>query len=98
MENNPSRPNQKTWRSEKTGIEITIDRLWCKGCNICVVMCPVDALKMIDAPDKWEGSEAVVKDIDACTGCMVCEVQCPDFALEVFKPQKVKKEKQPEKV
>jgi len=83
--------NQKTWHSAKTGIDITIDRLWCKGCIICVEICPVDALEMIPAPDKWEGAEAVVKDIDACTGCMLCEVQCPDFALVVFKPKKVKK-------
>ncbi len=90
-----SNQNKKTWHSDKTGIDITIDREWCKGCIICVDFCPVDALKMIDAPDKWEGAEAVVKDVDACTGCMLCEVHCPDFAIVVFKPEKVKKEKAP---
>ena len=86
----PEKSNRKTWHSEKTGCDIVIDRLWCKGCNICVDMCPVDSLKMIDAPDKWEGSEAVVKDVDTCTACMLCEVHCPDFAIEIYKPEKVK--------
>ena len=85
--------DRKTWHSEATGIDIVIDRLWCKGCNICVDYCPVDSLKMIDATDKWEGSEAVVKDVDTCTGCMLCEVHCPDFAIEIYKPEKVKKQK-----
>jgi 2-oxoglutarate ferredoxin oxidoreductase subunit delta len=86
-----SEKDKTTWRSEKTGIDIVIDRHYCKGCTICVEICPVDALKMIEAPDKWEGAEVVVKDIDACTGCMLCEVECPDFAIMVTKPEKVKK-------
>jgi 2-oxoglutarate ferredoxin oxidoreductase subunit delta len=83
--------DKTTWHSEKTGIKITIDRHFCKGCNLCVLFCPVEGvLEMIDAPDKWEGAEAVVKNIEACTGCMLCEVQCPDFAIAVYSSKKEK--------
>ncbi len=83
--------NKSSWKSEKTGRIITINNIFCKGCVICVEVCPTDVLEMIDTPDRWEGAVAVVKDMDACTGCMKCEIQCPDFALDVYDPKKDKK-------
>jgi len=83
--------NKSSWKSEKTGIVITINNIFCKGCDICVQICPTEVLEMIDTIDRWEGAVAVVKDMDACTGCMKCEVQCPDFAIAVFDPKKDKK-------
>ena len=80
-----------SWTSEKTGVIVTINNIFCKGCEICVEICPTDVLEMIPAPDRWEGALVVVKDIEACTGCMLCEVQCPDFAIDVYKPKKEKK-------
>ncbi|ADD69105.1 MAG: ferredoxin family protein [Deferribacterales bacterium] len=50
----------------------------CKGCEICVELCPVDALEMKDF-------KAAVKDLDKCIACMQCELRCPDFAIEVYK-------------
>ena len=84
---------KSSWTSEKTGVVITINNIFCKGCVICVEICPTEVLEMVATPDRWEGAVAVVKDIDACTGCMLCEIQCPDFALDVFAPKKEKKEK-----
>jgi len=51
---------------------------WCKGCKICVEICPKDVLVM-------DGLIAKVDDIDNCTGCMLCEQLCPDFAIIVEK-------------
>lgn len=50
---------------------------WCKGCDICVKMCPERCLRM--------NSEMVAEltDPDACTGCRVCEWLCPDYAIKV---------------
>ncbi len=62
----------------KKKVEMTITKGWCKGCEICVDVCPCDVLEMKDFI-------AAVKDIDKCTGCMLCELLCPDFAIEVNK-------------
>ncbi len=65
---------------------------FCKGCEICVEVCPKSVLRMVVAMDRWEGATVEIVDIDACTACMLCENQCPDFAIEVYTEKKKKKE------
>ncbi len=55
---------------------IDIDTKCCKGCYICVELCPNDALEIKDF-------KAAIKDIEKCTGCMSCELRCPDFAIVI---------------
>lgn len=57
--------------------ELLIDRHWCKGCTICVKLCPTQVLGM----DREE--KAVVLDISRCTWCRSCELHCPDLAIEI---------------
>jgi 2-oxoglutarate ferredoxin oxidoreductase subunit delta len=57
--------------------EISINREWCKGCNICVAFCPEQVLAL----DEHE--KAVVTALDKCTLCKICELHCPDLAIEV---------------
>ncbi|RAI35309.1 2-oxoacid:acceptor oxidoreductase family protein [Rhodoplanes serenus] len=57
-------------------ISVAIDPAWCKGCAICVKLCPERCLAM-------DGPIAVVATPSACTGCRVCEWLCPDFAVTV---------------
>lgn len=49
---------------------------WCKGCQICVDVCPVDVLVM-------EDGIVDIKNKEKCTGCKNCELICPDFVLKV---------------
>ncbi len=60
----------------KPRVEIT--RSWCKGCNICVAVCPERILVL----DRHE--IAVLSDPDRCTGCGLCARMCPDLAIEVW--------------
>ncbi len=62
---------------ERHAYEVEIRARWCKGCEICVRICPEFCLAM-DGSDK-----AVVASPDACTGCRLCEWLCPDFAISV---------------
>jgi len=50
---------------------------WCKGCDICVKMCPERILSL--------NADQIVQidDPDACTGCHICEWLCPDFAIKI---------------
>ena len=62
-------------------IKVIVNGDWCKGCEICVDVCPKDVFIMRDFI-------AVVEDEESCTGCMLCEQLCPDFAIEVIVPDK----------
>lgn len=52
-------------------------RSWCKGCGLCVDICPKKAI----AIDKTGMVE--LKDSDKCISCGMCELVCPDFAIVV---------------
>ncbi|RAI43386.1 2-oxoacid:acceptor oxidoreductase family protein [Rhodoplanes roseus] len=57
-------------------VGVAIEAAWCKGCGICVKLCPERCLAM-------DGPKAIVATPSACTGCRVCEWLCPDFAVTV---------------
>ncbi|WP_346353956.1 4Fe-4S dicluster domain-containing protein [Azotosporobacter soli] len=59
--------------------EITIISERCKGCNICVGLCPKQVLGL-DTLSKVQ----VLKGED-CIGCGQCELRCPDYAIYVEK-------------
>ncbi|PLX42441.1 MAG: pyruvate ferredoxin oxidoreductase [Hyphomicrobiales bacterium] len=59
--------------------ELTINTVWCKGCDICVKMCPERCLALN------EDQEAVLIHPDKCTGCRICEWLCPDYAIKLHK-------------
>ena len=57
--------------------EHIIERLWCKGCGICVHFCPKKVLEMDD-----EGKAFAARPED-CICCRMCELRCPDLAVEL---------------
>ncbi len=58
-------------------VALDINAAWCKGCDICVKLCPERCLALNAQ------QVAVLKNPEACTGCHVCEWLCPDFAISV---------------
>jgi indolepyruvate ferredoxin oxidoreductase, beta subunit len=61
----------------EVSVRFAINDAWCKGCDICVKLCPERCLALS------EHQVAYLKAPQACTGCHVCEWLCPDFAIEV---------------
>lgn len=59
-------------------VELTIEAAWCKGCDICVKLCPERCLALDPMTQV-----AVLARPEQCTGCRVCEWLCPDFAIAV---------------
>lgn len=59
--------------------KFTIMKERCKGCNICVALCP----KQVLALDTL-GRIYVAKE-EACIVCGQCELRCPDYAIYVEK-------------
>jgi 2-oxoglutarate ferredoxin oxidoreductase subunit delta len=76
--------------STDSQFKLLVNETWCKGCRICVDLCPQHVLIMVEASDRWEGSIVKVEKMDACNGCGICEVECPDFAISVTAPEKKK--------
>jgi len=58
-------------------VTLEINAAWCKGCDICVKLCPERCLALNAE------QVAVLKNPEACTGCHICEWLCPDFAISV---------------
>jgi 2-oxoglutarate ferredoxin oxidoreductase subunit delta len=73
-------------------IEIIQD--WCKGCELCVKYCPVQALKMGEEINKRGVYPPVLVEDNECNYCRLCELICPDLALTVIvEEEKEKKDK-----
>ena len=61
-----------------------IDVNVCKGCGLCVTVCPKKILEI--AKDKLNAkgyNPARVTDMDKCIGCAMCGMMCPDSAITV---------------
>ncbi|MBC7185446.1 MAG: 4Fe-4S binding protein [Calditrichaeota bacterium] len=69
---------------EQQGIQILINKKFCKGCGICVEFCPQHVLAM-------ERNYPVVVNLEACTACQLCDARCPDFAITVVGERRKKK-------
>jgi NAD-dependent dihydropyrimidine dehydrogenase PreA subunit len=80
----------------KWRIEIIED--FCKGCEICVNICPITNLYKVGKVDKpvlrmserfgYQGYPLVeVVDPSKCTGCRLCDHACPDLAIHVIKEE-----------
>lgn len=75
-------PGQKESRSRGM---VTINAEECKGCGLCVEVCPPSVLKISEALNRMGYHPAAYQGI-ACTGCGVCFYVCPEpAAITVYK-------------
>jgi 2-oxoglutarate ferredoxin oxidoreductase subunit delta len=63
--------------------KLTLVPLYCKGCGLCVDICPTGTLQLYDDPKNKFGASVIIEAPDFCIGCKMCELQCPDFAIFV---------------
>ena len=75
----------------KKAKQIDVDPKMCKGCHICIFVCPHDVLKKADVVDNRGFFLPVVADLEACVVCCLCEMECPDFAISVVEEQHLTK-------
>ncbi len=63
---------------------IKIDREACKGCWLCIHVCPKKTIvkaKMLNAKGYYP---AEPEEQSQCTGCESCMIVCPEMAIEVY--------------
>lgn len=64
----------------------TIDENVCKGCGLCVTVCPKKILELASDRINAKGyNPARCVDQTACIGCAMCGIICPDSAITVEK-------------
>ncbi len=62
---------------------VRVDLYLCKGCVLCVEVCPKNVLEMVNDPGVWFGTVVKVARPEDCIRCFKCEDICPDFAMRV---------------
>jgi 2-oxoglutarate ferredoxin oxidoreductase subunit delta len=72
----PKSKKDKTWK-----IELRED--WCKGCYLCIEICPIEGVFMKADQIGSRGFQPVHVNPNGCIGCLLCELLCPDLAITV---------------
>jgi len=77
-------------------LEFELD--WCKGCEICINRCPVNALEWSDKLNKRGVYPPRLKEENECNNCRLCELLCPDFVITVIPDENNKPEENKSKL
>ena len=58
----------------------------CKGCKLCIDVCPKKILTLDEAKVNARGyNPAACTNMAACTACAICARMCPDSVITVEK-------------
>jgi len=64
--------------------KIIIDTERCKGCGLCVVVCPKEDIAISERANKSGYFPAEATNAN-CTGCAMCAIICPDAVITVLR-------------
>lgn len=62
---------------------ITVDKVNCKGCDICYAVCPKKIFIRSQNRNHYGTNMPEVVHPEECTYCSMCERMCPDSAIDV---------------
>ncbi len=65
--------------------KVTVNSEKCKGCLLCVNVCPKGVLIPLTALNKKGMLPVGTKDGARCAGCKFCALVCPDCCIEITK-------------
>ena len=69
--------------------KIVLDENSCKGCGLCVGVCPKKILRLDTSRVNNKGYNPVTCDDDSsCISCAFCAMICPDLVISVYKADK----------
>jgi 2-oxoglutarate ferredoxin oxidoreductase subunit delta len=64
--------------------KIVIDTERCKGCGLCITVCPKNSIVISQESNQGGYFPAEAKNA-GCTACAQCAVICPEAAIEVYR-------------
>lgn len=79
-----------TTKKKKKPGKIVIDKERCKGCHLCIDVCPNLRIEVEKALNKKGYFPAHFRDQKKeddkdCTACAQCALVCPEVAIEVYR-------------
>lgn len=63
--------------------KIELKQEWCKGCGLCIEICPKGVFNRADKISQRGFKEIIVRHPENCSGCLWCEMLCPDLVITV---------------
>ena len=73
---------------------IIIDAERCKGCHLCISVCPKEIIGLAAHINQkgYLPAQVISDKAHECTGCTACAMMCPDAALSVYRYSRVPSE------
>lgn len=71
-------------REKKGRGRVIINKNLCKGCELCIIVCP-KGLIGLDGKINQKGYHPAVLMKEGCTGCGFCAMMCPDAIIRVYR-------------
>lgn len=66
--------------------KVEIDQDTCKGCGLCVHVCPTKVLELDPNTINMRGyNPSTPVNPEACIACASCAITCPDSCITVWK-------------
>lgn len=65
--------------------KITVNTDRCKGCGLCINVCPKKCIDFSTELNKIGYHSAFLKNEKDCIGCGFCYQMCPDTCIEVYR-------------
>ncbi len=63
---------------------ISINQSRCKGCGLCVEVCPKNLISVDQGMNKKGVYPSSCSRPENCTGCLLCVTACPDVAITIY--------------
>ena len=65
-------------------IVFQVNEEYCKGCGLCVTVCPKKILELSVERTNSKGYNPMqITNVDECIGCLSCAMMCPDVAIQI---------------
>lgn len=64
---------------------LTVEEEFCKGCGLCVRVCPRQALAQVDRINSRGFHPVALVRPEACTACAQCALMCPDACITIVR-------------
>lgn len=65
--------------------EVRFDEKHCKGCGLCVNVCPKKILQLSSRTNTSGYNVCECTDMTKCIACAFCATMCPDSVITVIK-------------
>lgn len=69
----------------KSRATVIISEEICKGCGLCIAVCPRHAMGLAKHTNARGFHPAALLCLEKCTACAQCAIMCPDSCIKILK-------------